>query len=311
MANLIELEQWEEGIYQLETDDPVLGGEDGIDNLQAKQLANRTQYLLAQLLLRATINSPEFTGTPKVPTAAPGTNNTQAASTAFTQAAIDAAIAGLIDTAPGALDTLNELAAALGDDPNFATTITNALALKAPLENPVFTGNPQAPTPAPGDSDLSIATTEFVQAAIAAGLSPDASETVKGLIEIATDAEAQAFAANKAIDGAKLDSAFKGSNQALSNSGYQKLPGGLIIQWMRVGDGGNLTTDHSAQYSFPVSFPNACFCLVGTLQRATVVSGGWTTYVNIDNQSQFTFVWELAAGTSNTPRSGYIIAIGF
>lgn len=132
MANLIELEQWEEGIYQLETDDPVLGGEDGIDNLQAKQLSNRTRWLKAQLLLRALIDSPEFTGTPKVPTAAPGTNNTQAASTAFTKAAIDAAIAALVDSSPGALDTLNELAAALGDDPNFATTITNALALKAP-----------------------------------------------------------------------------------------------------------------------------------------------------------------------------------
>lgn len=132
MANLIELEQWEEGIYQLETDDPVLGGEDGIDNLQAKQLGNRTKWLKAQLLLRALIDSPEFTGTPKVPTAAPGTNNTQAASTAFTKAAIDAAIAALVDSSPGALDTLNELAAALGDDPNFATTITNALALKAP-----------------------------------------------------------------------------------------------------------------------------------------------------------------------------------
>ena len=47
------------------------------------------------------------------------------------QAAIDAAIANLVDSAPGALDTLNELAAALGDDPNFAATITNQLALKA------------------------------------------------------------------------------------------------------------------------------------------------------------------------------------
>ncbi|UYO61794.1 hypothetical protein LNN31_13515 [Acetobacterium wieringae] len=44
--------------------------------------------------------------------------------------AIAAAIATLIDSSPGALDTLNELAAALGDDPNFATTISNALANK-------------------------------------------------------------------------------------------------------------------------------------------------------------------------------------
>ena len=47
------------------------------------------------------------------------------------QTAIDAALAALVDTAPGTLDTLNKLAAALGDDPNFAATITSALALKA------------------------------------------------------------------------------------------------------------------------------------------------------------------------------------
>jgi hypothetical protein len=46
------------------------------------------------------------------------------------QALIDAAINALVDSAPGTLDTLNELAAALGDDPNFATTITNALNAK-------------------------------------------------------------------------------------------------------------------------------------------------------------------------------------
>lgn len=45
MANLTETAQWEEGIYRIETTDPVIGGEDGIDNRQAKQLGNRTLYL--------------------------------------------------------------------------------------------------------------------------------------------------------------------------------------------------------------------------------------------------------------------------
>lgn len=76
--------------------------------------------------------------------------------------------AAIIDSAPGTLDTLNEIAAALGDDPNFVTTITNALALKAPLASPVFTGTPTAPTPTAGDNDASIATTAFVNTAIAA-----------------------------------------------------------------------------------------------------------------------------------------------
>ncbi|RED54805.1 hypothetical protein [Cohnella lupini] len=78
----------------------------------------------------APLTSPAFTGTPTAPTAATATNNTLIATTALVQAKIDLAIANLIDSAPGALDTLNELAAAMGDDPNFAATVTNAIALK-------------------------------------------------------------------------------------------------------------------------------------------------------------------------------------
>ena len=71
--------------------------------------------------------------------------------------------AALVDSAPGTLNTLNELAAALDDDPNFATTIMNLLGLKANIASPTLTGDPHAPTPAAGDDDTSIATTEFVQ----------------------------------------------------------------------------------------------------------------------------------------------------
>ncbi|EEU4075952.1 phage tail protein, partial [Escherichia coli] len=77
---------------------------------------------------KAPLNSPALTGTPTTPTARQGTNNTQIASTAF----VMAAIAALVDSSPDALNTLNELAAALGNDPNFATTMTNALAGKQP-----------------------------------------------------------------------------------------------------------------------------------------------------------------------------------
>lgn len=111
------------------------------------------------LALKANLASPALTGVPTAPTPAAGTNTNQLANTAFVQAAI----AALIASSPGALDTLNELAAALGNDPNFATTVTNALALKAPLASPVFTGDPTAPTPAQMDNDKSVATTEFVK----------------------------------------------------------------------------------------------------------------------------------------------------
>lgn len=59
---------------------------------------------------------------------------------AVTQVDIDNSIAALIDTAPSTLNTLNELAAALGDDPNFAATITTSLGTKAPIASPTFTG---------------------------------------------------------------------------------------------------------------------------------------------------------------------------
>jgi hypothetical protein len=57
-----------------------------------------------------------------------------------TPAQVTAAVAAVVDAAPGTLDTLNELAAALGDDANFASTVTTALAAKAPLASPTFTG---------------------------------------------------------------------------------------------------------------------------------------------------------------------------
>lgn len=82
------------------------------------------------LALKAPLSSPALTGTPTAPTAAQSVNNTQIATTAF----VKSAIAAMVGSAPAALDTLNELAAALGNDPNFATTITNSLAGKQPKD---------------------------------------------------------------------------------------------------------------------------------------------------------------------------------
>lgn len=80
----------------------------------------------------------------------------------------DTKIGLLINSAPTVLDTLKELADALGDDANFAATTAAALALKAPLASPALTGNPTAPTQSALDSSTKIATTKYADDAVGA-----------------------------------------------------------------------------------------------------------------------------------------------
>ena len=134
MANLNLTRQWAENIYQLETTDPVMGGPDGVDNRQAKELGARTNWLKDQVdgINRdrtgyAPKASPVFTGTPTAPTAALGANNTQIATTAF----VKTAIAALVGSAPAALDTLEELSNALSGDANLKATLLAEIGKKA------------------------------------------------------------------------------------------------------------------------------------------------------------------------------------
>lgn len=82
------------------------------------------------------LTSAALTGTPTAPTANAGTNTTQIATTQF----VRTEVTNLVASAPSTLDTLNELATALGNDANFSTTVTNSLAAKAPSASPTFTG---------------------------------------------------------------------------------------------------------------------------------------------------------------------------
>jgi hypothetical protein len=87
-----------------------------------------TYATISSLSSYAPLSSPALSGVPTAPTATAATNTTQIATTAF----VRSEISNLVDSAPGALDTLNELAAAINDDANFATTITTALSGKEP-----------------------------------------------------------------------------------------------------------------------------------------------------------------------------------
>ncbi|EOZ2186354.1 hypothetical protein ACQQLF_003266 [Enterobacter hormaechei] len=91
---------------------------------------NFAQTIDKALDLKAPLTSPTLTGTPKAPTAAQTVNDTQIATTAFVKAAISALVGG---STPEGLDTLSELAAALNNDPQFATTMKKALEGKQPL----------------------------------------------------------------------------------------------------------------------------------------------------------------------------------
>lgn len=151
---------------------------DGLGGSSVTSVAGKTgavTLVVGDVSGAAPLASPTFTGTPAAPTASPGTNTTQVSTTAFVQAAI----AALVASSPAALNTLNELAAALGNDPNFATTVTNLLAGKAPLTSPALTGTPTAPTASQADNSTKIATTAYVDTGLALK-APLASPTLTG-----------------------------------------------------------------------------------------------------------------------------------
>ncbi|EHM8897907.1 phage tail protein [Escherichia coli] len=236
MANLPETPQWEEGIYQIEVSDPVLGGPDGISNRQGKQLASRTLYLkqqvekggseLAKHIAAADPHtqyapkaSPTFTGTPTAPTPANSDNSKKLATTEF----VAKALAALAGSAPKTLDTLKELADALGNDPNFATTVLNKLAEKLAKDQ--------------HGADI-----------------PDPALFVKNL--------GLGEAAKR--DVGTGDNQIPDMGAFASGSGWFRLPGGYIVQFGTFA--GNTTRFISGH--FPIPFPNQPLVSVSVMSDA-------------------------------------------
>ena len=112
-----------------------IGYVDGVTSAIQTQLDSKLATATATSTY-APLASPALTGIPTAPTAAANTNTTQVATTAYVQTELT----DLLNGAPGALDTLNELASALGNDANYSTTITTALAGKLPLAGGTMTG---------------------------------------------------------------------------------------------------------------------------------------------------------------------------
>jgi hypothetical protein len=110
-------------------------------NTAAAIAQSKISGLTTALGLKAPLASPDLTGVPTAPTATAATNTTQIATTAY----VRGEVAALVNSATSTLDTLGEIATALGNDANLSSTLTTAIALKSPIASPTFTGTVTAP----------------------------------------------------------------------------------------------------------------------------------------------------------------------
>lgn len=174
--------------------------------------------ILTSVGLKAPLASPALSGVPTAPTAAPGTNTTQVATTGFVKAAIDVVLGGV----SAAYDTLSEIATAIG--------------LLAPKASPAFTGVPTAPTAAAGNNSTQLATTAYADAiaALKANLAspaltgtPTAPTAAAGTntTQIATTAMVQS-----AIAAGKFQKAYESPQQTITAGGSLTLAHGLGVQ---------------------------------------------------------------------------------
>ncbi|GHD59847.1 gp53-like domain-containing protein [Jeongeupia chitinilytica] len=167
MGTLVENVSWATGVRYFEDGAVLTGGPNCPDNLPLQDLTNRTAWLKQQVETRqgdlaahtgAADPHPQYMTAPEVETR----------------------IGALINGSPGALDTLAELAAALGNDSSFAATMTNALAGKAALAGASFTGPVQGSTPAQFDNSTKMATMAALRRELGsyAGIKPEAATRV-------------------------------------------------------------------------------------------------------------------------------------
>ncbi|QDM27010.1 hypothetical protein FNL56_13470 [Tardiphaga sp. vice304] len=244
---------------------------------------------LLALLNAAPTDSPLFTGNARAPTPAPGTNSTAISTTAFVQSAI----AALVNSSPATLDTLKELADAIGDDPNFAATMATLIGTKlakasnlSDLAN-VATARTNlglALVAASGTyADLSGKPTLGTAAALAAGTAVgNLVQVITGgklpvldgsnLTGVVSAGSAQKSAnlsdlANVATALANLNGEPKTIAKSLATSGYIKFGNGLILQW-----GFSTNLGVPTGISFPVTFPTACAAVLCQLEGSTTAN---------------------------------------
>lgn len=384
MANVPESATFDSGIYQIELTDAVIGGINGISNLQAKGLANRTTWLKGQVDALNTLKGMGIQAFSAGSTYVGGQQaiyqkNIWQANTAITPGAFNpanwtkrlgtAAASELADAWP-----LMDGAAATGTSTDLAREdhVHPTDTSRAPLSSPAFTDNPSAPTPPQFDNDTSIATTEFVRralgsrnglvsysasqvlnashvggyyrfnvvanstctlpdpASVPAGSSIIIQQAVSsaGVLTIQTSVgmiggpgvngasgitqlamQAYSVAQMEFVsDGVGGWIACNGSYGAmLTANGYQRLLGGLIIQWgIATGTSGDIAA------AYPIAFPNAVLQAVATMaDKSSGVNTGITLFIKGVNFSSKTTITISPNGTEGSgSSSARWIAIG-
>lgn len=122
-------------------------------------------------------------------------------------------------------------------------------------------------------------------------------------VSFASNAEAQAYASTtKAISPATLAAALQGANQSLAASGYQKLPGGLIIQWGSF----SVATGGTQNITFPVAFPSSCVAITTGLYEAAA-----TDHVKVGINNVTTTGWQALGDAVSGTAAGRYVAIGY
>lgn len=198
------------------------------DSVTEAATPSTVKQLNDDLQLKANRHSPTFTGVVKAPTPASDSNDTSVSTTAW----VRQAIAELVDSSPETLDTLSEIAAALGNDPNFATTMTNQLAGKQPL-SPLLTAIAAVTTAAnklpyfTGSNQVGLADfTSTARDLLAKGSTAD----IINFLGLKTTVDKAAGAMQRSSNGADIpDKATFAKNIGLSAETYLKFNGDMAL----------------------------------------------------------------------------------
>ncbi|HDW6576703.1 TPA: prophage tail fiber N-terminal domain-containing protein [Salmonella enterica subsp. enterica serovar Typhi] len=258
----------EKGLVQLCSDT-----DNDSEELAATPKAVKT--VMDETKTKAPLDSPAFTGTPTTPTPPDDATGLEMANAAF----VRKLLAALVDSSPEALDTLNELAAALGNDPNFATTVTKALSGKQPL-NDVLTAVSQI-TPEENtlpyfsaEGRVLLAQLSEKARALLALDTPGDMRTELGLKAAAT-MEPQSYIRDRAPGRLAL-SGMHGFGQAFASTEALTFNGQAdFVEWLKVATPGR----------YAVSLADSSMLLVGTKKFNGIIDVMWSPFDNDESDT--------------------------